>query len=150
MGENQQRAEMKQLRVDWSELADAFDDDSRDHRYYLDRDTGEVHFFSTYLENEEEQEDEQRLTAEDRYVVISLSRRLVPVRDIHQFVGTLEGRDRKLLRSSLGEQEARARFDDTLDDLPETREKWFRFKQQVVERRILEWLGEVGVQPLNE
>ena len=141
---------MKQLRVDWSELADAFDDDSREHRYYLDRDTGEVHFFSTYLENEEEQEDEQRLTAEERYVAIPLSRRLVPFRDIHQFVGTIEGRDRKLLSSSLEEQEARARFDDTLDHLPETREKWFRFKQQVVERRILEWLGEVGVQPLNE
>ena len=141
---------MKQLRVDWLELADAFDDDSREHRYYLDRDTGEVHFFSTYLENEEEQEDEQRLSAEDRYVTIPLSRRLVPFRDIHQFIGTLEGRDRKLLSSTLEEQEARARFHATLNDLPETREKWCRFKEQVVERRILEWLGEVGVQPLND
>jgi len=140
---------MKQLRVDWSELADAFQDDSRDHRYYLDTDTGEVHFFSTYLENEEEQEDEERITTEDRYVTIPLSRRVTPFHDLRQFVGTLaEGHERTLLSSTLRGREARVRFNDTLDDLPEAREKWSRFQEQVVERRILEWLGEVGVQPI--
>jgi hypothetical protein len=142
---------MKLIRVDWSELADAFQDDSREHRYYLDRDTGEVHFFSTYLENEEEHEDEQRITAEDRYVTIPLSRRSVSSRDLQQFVRTLDdGQDRKLLSSTLKEQEARARFNDTLNGLPETRKKWSRFQEEIVDRRIREWLGEVGVQPLNE
>ena len=140
---------MKLLRVDWSELADAFQDDSRDHRYYLDRDTGEVHFFSTYLENEDEQEDEERITTEERYVTIPLSRRVMPVRDLRQFVGTLaEGRERNLLSLTLREREARVRFNDTLDGLPEARAKWCEFQEQIVERRILEWLGEVGVQPI--
>jgi len=140
---------MKLLRVDWSELADAFQDDSRDHRYYLDRETGEVHFFSTYLENEDEQEDEERITAEERYVTIPLSRRVVSFRDLHRFVGTLdEGRERKLLSSTLQEREARVLFNDTLDHLPEAREKWCRFHEQVVELRIIEWLGEVGVKPI--
>ncbi len=140
---------MKLLRVDWSELADAFQDEARDHRYYLDRDTGEVYFFSTYLENEEEQEDEERITTEERYVTIPLARRVMPVRDLRRFVGTLaKGHDRSLLSSSLGGREARVQFNDTLDDLPEAREKWGQFQEQIVEHRILEWLGEVGVQPI--
>ena len=140
---------MKLLRVDWSELADAFQDDSREHRYYLDTDTGEVHFFSTYLENEEEQEDEERITTEERYVTIPLSRRVIPVRDLRRFVGTLaEGDERNLLTSTLLGREARVRFNDTLNRLPEAREKWGHFREQIVEHRILEWLGEVGVQPI--
>ena len=140
---------MKLLRVDWSELADAFQDEAGDHRYYLDRDTGEVYFFSTYLENDEEQEDEERITTEERYVTIPLSRRVMPVRDLRRFVGTLaKGHDRSLLNSTLGGGEARVRFNDTLDDLPEAREKWGQFQEQIVEHRILEWLGEVGVQPI--
>jgi len=139
---------MKLLRVDWSELADAFEDDSRDHRYYLDTDTGEVHFFSTYLENEEEQEDEERITAEERYVTIPLARRIVTFRDLRRFVGTLEGHERNLLKSTLRGREARDQFNDTLSNLPEAREKWCQFREQMVERRILEWLGEVGVKPI--
>jgi hypothetical protein len=140
---------MKQLRVDWSELADAFQDDSRDHRYYLDRETGEVHFFSTYLENEDEQEDEERITTEERYVTIPLSRRVMPFHDLRRFVGSLaDGHERKLLSSTLRGREARVLFNDTLSNLPEAREKWCQFQEQIVERRILEWLGEVGVQPI--
>ena len=139
---------MKLLRVDWSELTDAFQDDSRDHRYYLDKDTGEVHFFSTYLENEEEQEDEERLTAEERYVTIPLSRRVMPFRDLRRFIRTLAEGERNLLSSTLRGQEARVRFNDTLDGMPEAREKWGQFQEQIVERRILEWLGEVGVKPI--
>ena len=122
---------MKLLRVDWSELADAFQDEARDHRYYLDRDTGEVYFFSTYLENEEEQEDEERITTEERYVTIPLARRVMPVGDLRRFVGTLaKGHERTLLTSTLGGREARVRFNDTLDDLPEAREKWGSFKSR--------------------
>ncbi len=37
---------MKRIRIDWAELEDTFCDGSDEHRYYLDRDTGAVHFFS--------------------------------------------------------------------------------------------------------
>lgn len=142
---------MKLLKVDWSELEEAFQDDSGDHRYYLDRDTGEVHFFSSYLENDEEQEDEQHITSEERYVSIPLSRRMVTSRELDQFIRTLtEDRVRKLLSSTLREQEAHARFQDVLNGLPEAREKWSEFQERVVQRRIRDWLDEVGVQPLNE
>ena len=54
--------EWKRIRVDWEELLEAFEDGSTDHRYYLDRETGAVHFFSEYLDNEEEEEPPHALT----------------------------------------------------------------------------------------
>ncbi len=62
--------EWKRIRVDWEELEEAFEDGASDHRYYLDRETGAVHFFSSYLHNEEEEEDERVITSEERYVLI--------------------------------------------------------------------------------
>lgn len=62
--------EWKRIRVDWQELEEAFEDAASDHRYYLDRETGAVHFFSSYLDNEEEEEQERAITAEERFALI--------------------------------------------------------------------------------
>ena len=66
----------KRIRVDWEELEDAFEDGASDHRYYLDRETGAVHFFSSYLDNDEEEENERVITSEQRYVLIPPELRL--------------------------------------------------------------------------
>ena len=68
--------EWKRIRVDWEELQEAFEDGASDHRYYLDRETGAVHFFSTYLDNDDEEEDERVITSEERYVLIPPELRL--------------------------------------------------------------------------
>ncbi|HSF18575.1 MAG TPA: hypothetical protein VLK65_23805 [Vicinamibacteria bacterium] len=70
--------EPKRIRVDWEELKEAFADGSKDHRYYLDRETGAVHFFSSYLDNEDDEEDERILTADERYVLIPADVRALP------------------------------------------------------------------------
>lgn len=86
---------MRFIKVDWQELEEAFQDRSEEHRYYLDGDTGAVHFFSSYLDSEEDQEDEMRLGAEDRYVSIPLDRRVWVCRELNTFVDSLdEARDR--------------------------------------------------------
>ena len=72
----------RRIRIDWEELTEAFADSSADHRYYLDRETGSVHFFSAYLASEEEEEDEKAMTADERYVLIPHDRRVVPLDEI--------------------------------------------------------------------
>lgn len=141
---------MRRLKVDWEELEDAFQDDSNDHRYYLDRETGVVMFFSSYLDNEEEEEDERRVTSEDRYVSIPLALRMVPRQELSDFVNQLSRQERKILGSTLLEGPAFDRFSSAIEALPRTREKWKRFYEGVVRRRVRRWLTEVGVEPLSE
>ena len=82
--------EWKRIRVDWQELLDAFEDGSTEHRYYLDRETGAVHFFSEYLDNEDEEEDERAITVEERYVQIPAARRTVSTDELREFVASLD------------------------------------------------------------
>ncbi len=142
---------MKQLRIDWEELSDAFEDGSRDHRYYLDRETGVVHFFSSYLDNEEEKKTEAQISSEGRYVSIPLSRRLLRQVDPNEFVRSLEqARDRRLLSVTLHGPDALGRFSEKLDTIPELHEKWVQFQKAAQRKRAKEWLSEVGVEPLGE
>lgn len=144
---------MKLLKVDWEDLEEAFQDGSGEHRYYLDRETGQVLFFSAYLDSDDEQEQERQLACQERYVPIPLPQRLPPFGEVRRFVGSLsEERVRRLLAASLpieGGQEAYERFSETVDALPETREKWARFQAELLRRRMVEWLAEIGVQPLD-
>ena len=80
----------KRIRVDWQELLDAFEDGSAEHRYYLDRETGAVHFFSEYLDNEDEEEDERAITSEERYVQIPPARRTVSTDELREFIASLQ------------------------------------------------------------
>lgn len=141
---------VKRIRVDWQELEDAFRDDSDEHRYYLDRDTGAVHFFSMYLDNEEEEEDERHITSEARYVLIPHGRRLVPLRQLKDFVSGIDDeRDRRLLRAALLTPQARVRFHEMLEQALGLRDDWRRFVRAGLEGRIKDWLAEVGVEPLE-
>ena len=141
---------MRHIRVDWDELSEAFQDTSQDHRYYLDRETGVVHFFSSYLDNDEDQEDEERISGEPRYASIPLSSRLVSPSDLDDFIRSLgRGKDGRTLSSAMGGRDAFRRFSEVLDKMPGTREKWNRFLQRLVRRRARQWLVEVGVEPLD-
>ena len=141
--------EHKRIRVDWEELEDAFADSSADHRYYLDRETGAVHFFSSYLDNEEEAEDEQVITSEERYVQIPHGERVVSLNEILEFVACVEeDRTRKRLRSTIELHGDAKGFEEALEDLPATRREWREFSEARRNTRIKEWLYEVGIEPL--
>lgn len=140
----------KRIRVDWQELEDAFEDASVDHRYYLDRETGAVHFFSSYLDNEEEEEDEKAITSEERYVLIPQARRTIPFADLVAFVASLgKGDEHERLESVLEAAGGYEHFREVIEDLPAARRRWHAFVQGRLEERIKEWLAEVGVEPLE-
>ncbi len=142
--------EWRRIRVDWEELEDAFADSSADHRYYLDRETGAVHFFSSYLDNEDEEEDERAITAEDRYVLIPHARRLVPSHELREFVASLGPQDaRRELESSLANPEGYRRFEEVVADNPQAHEEWRRFVKERLGPRIKSWLADVAVEPLD-
>jgi hypothetical protein len=142
--------EKKRIRVDWEELVDAFGDSSAEHRYYLDRETGAVHFFSSYLDNDDEEEDERAITSEERYVLIPHDRRLVPFNEVVEFVSSLTREpERRALESSLRSPEGYQRFQQTVEDHPSVAAAWRRFVQSRVESRIQDWLAEVAVEPID-
>jgi hypothetical protein len=145
--------EWRRIRVDWEELEDAFADSSADHRYYLDRETGAVHFFSSYLDNEDEEEDERAITAEDRYVLIPHERRLIPSHELREFVASLVPRDaqRELESSLQGLQapEGYHRFEEVVAENPQALDEWRRFVKERMGPRIKNWLADVAVEPLD-
>jgi Uncharacterised protein family (UPF0158) len=145
--------EWRRIRVDWEELEDAFADSSADHRYYLDRETGAVHFFSSYLDNEDEEEDERAITAEDRYVLIPHARRLIPSHELREFVASLVPRDaqRELESSLQGLQapEGYHRFEEVVAENPQALDEWRRFVKERMGPRIKNWLADVAVEPLD-
>ncbi|MGH9319134.1 MAG: UPF0158 family protein [Vicinamibacteria bacterium] len=140
----------RRIRVDWEELEDAFADSSQEHRYYLDRETGAVHFFSSYLDNEDEEEDERGLTAEGRYVLIPHDRRVVSSDDLREFVASLDrGEARKVLESSLEAPESYRRFEEAIAELPAAHGEWRRFVRERMDTRIKSWLSDVAVEPIE-
>jgi hypothetical protein len=145
--------EWRRIRVDWEELEDAFADSSAEHRYYLDRETGAVHFFSSYLDNEDEEEDERAITAEDRYVLIPHARRLVPAHELREFVASLGPRDaRRELESFLQgppNPEGYRRFEEVVAENSQAHDEWRRFVKERIGPRIKIWLADVAVEPLD-
>lgn len=142
--------EWRRIRVDWEELEDAFADAAAEHRYYLDRETGAVHFFSSYLDNEEEEEDERAMTGETRYVLIPHSQRLISSQDLEAFIASLEREsDRRLLASSIQAPESQRRFEEAISRLPSARGQWRRFLQERLDERIKSWLTDVAVEPID-
>lgn len=142
--------EWQRIRVDWEELEDAFADSSSDHRYYLDRETGAVHFFSSYLDNEDEAEDERAIVAEKRYVVIPHARRLLPSHEVREFVASLGAQEaRRELESSLSVPEGYRRFEEVVAEHPQALDEWRRFVKERMGPRIKSWLADVAVEPLD-
>jgi hypothetical protein len=41
------------------------------------------------------------------------------------------------------------RFKDVLLDYPAERERWFAFEKDRMQQRVLDWLDEIGVEPLS-
>ncbi|MCC7165698.1 MAG: hypothetical protein IT331_24585 [Anaerolineae bacterium] len=71
--------------------------------------------------------------------------------DMEEFIDTVEDERLQLrLWDALRERGAFRRFKDVLLDHPHERERWFRFKDEQMRRRVLEWLEEEGIQPAGQ
>lgn len=137
----------KALNIDIEELCAAMEDGSYEHEYYLDLDSGEVLLLSEYVGDEETGELEEQIEENsDRYERIPRAESHEGYRDMVDFIVTLENEHlAELLGVAIDGKGAFGRFKDVLLDHPEEEERWFRFKDERMEARALEWLGDIGV-----
>jgi predicted nucleotidyltransferase len=127
--------------VDLGELAQALEDHSYEHTWWLDPQTGEVLFWSDYFEEEDQPDPEARgLRAIDP---IPSHEGYEDMQDFIERVRSPQARD--LLERAISGRGAFRRFKDTLFDFPELRETWFRFHDARFERRAIRWLLDEGL-----
>jgi hypothetical protein len=71
--------------------------------------------------------------------------------DMQDFIATVEDeRIAELLEVAINGKGAFRRFKDVLLHYPEERERWFKFKDDRMQERALEWLGEIGLSLAEE
>jgi len=137
----------KTLKMDLSELYFAMDDNSDEHSYYLDLETGEILFISNYMEEEEREELGDRVDEDpDRYEPIPRAESHEGYEDMEDFIDTVEDEHlTELLEVAIRGKGAFRRFKDVLEGYPEEMERWFSFKDDRLRERALEWLDDIGI-----
>ena len=135
------------LKIDLDELCSAMEDSSYEHEYYLDLETGEILFLSEYLDDEETGKLKDKIEEEfDHYERIPKAESHEGYEDMQDFVATVKDeRLVELLKVAINGKGAFRRFKDVLLNYPEERERWFKFKDERMEERALEWLDDIEV-----
>jgi hypothetical protein len=128
------------------------DDSSYEHDYYLDLETGEILFISDYVDNEENDNLKDRIDEDtERYEQIPKAESHEGYGDMEDFIATVEDEHlAELLEVAINGKGAFRRFKDVLARYPEERERWFRFKDERMEERALEWLDDIGISLVKE
>ena len=129
-------------KLDLSDLCMALEDNSPEHSWWIDPNTGQTELWSEYTG------DELGLGhPDDRDLVF-----VEPIGsrdaygDMEDFVERVrDPRARELLSRAIEGRGAFRRFKDTLLEFPELREAWFAFHDARMQRRALEWLADAGL-----
>jgi len=140
----------KRLSVDLEQLCYALDDSSYEHSYYLDLETGEPILISDYMDPEDaERLREQVDNHPDRYEPLPKADSYEGYQEMEDFIASVEDEHiGQLLEVAIDGKGAFRRFKEVLTRYPEEQERWFRFKDDRLNQRALEWLEEIGVEPL--
>ncbi len=141
----------KRLKICLDELCSAMEDSSYEHIYYLDLKTGEIVLISDWMDEEEVERLREGIEGSpDRYRQIPKVESYEAYRDMEDFIATVEDEHlAELLEVAINGSGAFRRFKDVLLRYPEERERWFRFKDERMEQRALEWLDGIGVSPVE-
>ena len=138
----------KEVHVDLQELCAAYSHHSADSRYYLDLETGEVIYVSEFMDDDLTGELEERIEEGygERIISIPCESSAEGYRDMEDFIVTVEDeRVREKLIVAVNGRGAFKRFKDVLLDYPESRDRWFGFKEGRVLDRVYEWLEFEGI-----
>ncbi len=137
----------KALKIDLDELYSAMEDSSYEDEYYLDLETGEILFLSGYMDDEETEKLKDQIDEDsDRYERIPKAESHEGYEDMVDFIATVKNeRLVGLLEVAINGKGAFRRFKDVLLNYPEERESLFQFKDDIMQRRALEWLDDIDV-----
>ena len=160
---------MKKLKVDLEMIANAMEDVARmDMEYYLDEETGEVIFIpeevSRYVEEEDKnlrkelpdwQKEVVKLAQDilfnnpDRYICIPERPSYEGYNLMVEFTEKVEDELlREKLSIALDGKGAFRRFKNVMLDYPDYREKWFKFRDERINKKVIEWLNNIGIEPV--
>ncbi len=128
-------------RIDLDELSSALEDNSPEHEWFLDPDTGVLEFRSAYQDPSDEWDPDELgmvrvdpIDSDEAYG------------DMEDFISLVaEPRPRDLLERAISGRGAFRRFKDTLFEFPELREAWFRFHDSRMRGRAITWLRGAGL-----
>ncbi len=137
------------LRIDLDELCSAMEDSSYEHEYYLDLETGEILFLSEYGDDKETEKLRDRIDDKpERYERIPKVESYEGYRDMEDFIATVEDKHlAELLEVAINGKGTFRRFKDVLLRYAEERERWFRFRDEKMREKAMEWLIDIGVTP---
>ena len=140
------------LKIDLDELYDAMENSSYEVEYYLDLGTGEILFVSEDMDDVETVKMKNQIEEElGRYELIPKAESYEGYRDMQAFITTVEDDHlSELLEVAINGKGAFRRFKDVLLNYPEERERWFKFKDDRMEERALEWLDDIDVTLVEE
>lgn len=165
------------LKVDLSDLADAFDEASWELRIYLDLDTGAVIRVPPHIREElgaihtelpdeppgpeaHEPEWMREVRREADFIEAGLGSRFLQLPeansrashgDMLAFVATVpQPRLEERLRDALHGRSPFRRFKDVLLEYPEERGRWFTFKRRCLRDRARAWLAAERIAPIEE
>jgi hypothetical protein len=159
---------MRELPVDFEELAAAMEDHTGETQWYLDLETGEVYFISSevaelaYQEEPDlsglddwEQEPAQAFLAaqegDPRYKRVPQMPSYEVYNVMVEFAQSV--RDRHLagmLELALDGKGAFGRFKHALDGYPREAERWYAMKQAWFDEQIREWLHDLEIAPIRK
>jgi hypothetical protein len=85
-----------------------------------------------------------------RFIAIPSTGSQVGYRDMEAFIATVRSpRLQERLEQAISGRGAFRYFKDVLLDYPVERERWFQFQRERLHHRILDWLEEQGITPLQ-
>ena len=158
-----------QLKIDMDELIEAMQTESELVEYFLDLESGEIipvsHDLGISPEEDYDEEDveslsdwqktalaeaKEILSNEDRYISIETIDSREAYQDMVDFAESIrEDSLRELLRVALDGSGAFRRFKDVLQNYPEKRQRWFKFREKIMKQRAREWLDSIHVEPIS-
>ena len=143
--------EKKRLKIDMGDLCFAIDDNSWEHSQFLDMETGELLFFSDYVDEEDMEISKSEVEESERYKPIPIAESSDGYRDMVEFIDSLDNEKLiEVLSVAINGPGAFRRFRDVLYNYPEEQEQWYKFQNDRIRERAMEWLEEIGVEPVEE
>jgi len=142
----------KSLKIDMDSLYIAMEDNSYENFCFLDMETGELLFFSDYLDDDENGISKDEVEEnEERYEPVPKIDSDEAWEYMEDFIDTLtDDRLARLLARSIRGRGAFRQFKNILLDYPEEEARWYKFKDDKIKEQAREWLKEIGVTPIGE
>ena len=159
----------KKLKADLEMIANAMEDTDRmDMDYYLDKETGEVivllEEMFRYAEEDQDkvredlpdwQKEQVKLAQDilfknpDRYICIPERPSYEGYNLMVEFAEKVEDELlREKLSIALDGKGAFRRFKNVIADYPDYGEKWFKFRDERLNKEVIEWLNSIEIEPV--